>query len=61
MNKKSNQRFEQKVTYYRQIDNKIRQIKKNEFDFKIRPRGIPALYNTLEGYKEYLTIKKEAL
>ena len=32
MNKKSNQRFEQKVTYYRQIDNKIRQIKKNEFD-----------------------------
>ena len=32
MNKKSNNRYEQKITYYRKIEDKIKQVKKNEFD-----------------------------
>ncbi len=32
MNNKSNKRFEEKITYYRQIGDKIKQVKKNEFD-----------------------------
>lgn len=32
MNKKSNKRYEQKITYYRKIEDKIKQVKKNEFD-----------------------------
>ena len=32
MNNKSNERFEEKITYYRKIDGRIKQVKKNEFD-----------------------------
>jgi hypothetical protein len=28
MNKKSNKRYEQKITYYRKIEDKIKQVKK---------------------------------